>query len=88
MNSQYNNNKQNDSDYKSYNNQQTQQNSKKNYLIFALLIAIIAVLLVGVIYQFVCIKNMERQLEEKNTSSIVLVKDNLDECFLNYFNKN
>ena len=88
MNSQYNNKKQNDSDYKSYNNQQTQQNSKKNYLIFALLIAIIAVLLVGVIYQFVCIKNMERQLEEKNTSSIVLVKDNLDECFLNYFNKN
>ena len=44
------------------------QNNKKNKLIFVCLIVIILVLLVGIIYQFVVIKNMERT----NTSNNVV----------------
>lgn len=39
-------------------------NKKKSQLIFITVIAIIALLLVGVIYQFVCIKKMERQIDD------------------------
>ena len=84
MKMQYDSQQQRDSNYKSDKTKQAPQNRKKNYLIFALLIAIIAVLLVGVIYQFVCIKKMENQLAEQNTSSIVLVESNFRETFINY----
>ena len=52
--------------------------SKKNYLIFGLMLAIIAVLLVGVIYQFVCIKKLEGQLARQNTSAAVFVDNKYD----------
>lgn len=61
-----------------------QQDNKRNYLIYGLLLAIIAVLLVGVIYQFVCIKKMQNQLEKQNSSAVVIIDKDFDKNFCNY----
>ena len=66
------------------NNNKIAPNNKKNYLIFGFLLAIIAVLLAGVIYQFVCIKKMQRQLNEQNSNAIILVESNNIEDYLHY----
>ena len=43
-------------------------NKRKNRLIMFMLIAIIAVLFVGVIYQFIVIKKLEKQVENSNSA--------------------
>ena len=51
-----------------------EKNKRKTKLLIITLIAVIAVLLVGVVYQFVTIKHLEK-LENEN-SAIVKVVDN------------
>lgn len=45
------------------------KNNRKTKLILGMIIAIIIVLLVGIIYQFIYIKKLERQIESSNNSS-------------------
>ncbi len=45
------------------------KNNKKTKLILSMIIAIIVVLLIGIIYQFVCIKRLEKQIEDLNSAS-------------------
>ncbi len=50
-----------------------EKRDRKTKLFLGMVIAIIAVLLIGVIYQFVLIKRLEKQINESNTASIFYV---------------
>ena len=50
-------------------------NKRKTKLIMVMLIAIIAVLFAGIVYQFVVIKNLQKQVGN-NTSAYVCVVEN------------
>lgn len=43
---------------------QNDNNKRKTKLVVATIIAIIVLLLVGIVYQFVCIKRLERQIDD------------------------
>ena len=45
------------------------KNNKKTKLIVGMSIASIVGLLIGIIYQFVCIKRLEKQIENLNNTS-------------------
>lgn len=51
-------------------------NSRKTKLIMFTLIAIIAVLLAGVIYQFVVIKKLEKKTEQPTSSICYVLEEN------------
>lgn len=47
---------------------------KKTKLLLGMIIAIIVILLVGIIYQFVCIKRLQKKIDQyESTSASVLV---------------
>ncbi len=46
-----------------------EKDNKKSKLILGMIIAIIVLLLAGIIYQFICIKRLERQIDNLETSS-------------------
>jgi len=50
-------------------------NSKKSKLIFYMMIAIIALFLAGIIYQFICIKQLESRVSELE-SNVQIIYDN------------
>ena len=47
------------------------QNNRKNILMYIMFIVIIAILLVGIIYQFVCIKSLQAQLDNGTSANIL-----------------
>ncbi len=49
---------------------------KKTKLFLTMIITIIALLIVGIIYQFVCIKKMQREINSlKSTTQIVAIHE-------------
>jgi len=48
-------------------------NRRKNILIFIMFIAIIAILVAGIIYQFVTIKQLQWQLNNQNSASLLSI---------------
>lgn len=54
-----------------------QNNKRKNILIYIMFIAIIAVLLAAIIYQFVCIKTLQHQLDNGSAANILAVAKNV-----------
>ena len=48
-------------------------NKKKNILMYIMFIAIISVLVVAIIYQFVCIKQLQAQLSDQEGAAIIQV---------------
>ena len=51
---------------------------KQSKLLFIAIIAIIAILVVGIIYQFICIKTLEAQLRDaQNASSFQIVQEGI-----------
>jgi len=48
-------------------------NRRKNILIFIMFIAIIAILVAGIIYQFVSIKQLQWQLNNQNSASLLSI---------------
>ena len=57
--------------------EQNNNNSRKTKLIMFTLIAIIAVLLAGVIYQFVVIKKLEKQTEQPTSAMVYVLEKNI-----------
>jgi cell division protein FtsL len=51
--------------------------NKKSKMLLGLIIAIIAILLVGIVYQFVCIKKLQRKIDEYENAQIVANIENL-----------
>ncbi|NCB48470.1 MAG: hypothetical protein EOM55_02455 [Clostridia bacterium] len=47
------------------------EGDKKSKLIFYMLVAIIALFLAGIIYQFVCIKQLESRVSELETTATI-----------------
>lgn len=51
---------------------------KQSKLLFIAIIAIIAILVVGIIYQFICIKTLEAQLRDaQNASNFQIVQEGI-----------
>lgn len=60
---------------------------KKTKLFLTMIIAIIALLLVGIIYQFVCIKKLEREinsLKSPTTQIVATYEENTSNLLENY----
>ena len=51
------------------------ENTKKSKLIFYMMIAIIALFLAGIIYQFVCIKQLENRVSELESSASLIYEN-------------
>lgn len=52
------------------------QNNRKNILIYIMFALIIAILLAGIVYQFICIKSLQAQLDGASCFKIVLGLEN------------
>ena len=63
--------------------EQNDNNKRKSKLIMFMLIAIIAVLFAGIVYQFIVIKKLEKQIDNNPSSYICVVENNTNENFLN-----
>ena len=59
-------------------------NKRKTKLIIVMLIAIITVLLAGIVYQFVVIKNLENKIENNTNSCVKIIENNNTNEFLKY----
>ena len=59
-------------------NDQDERNKRKTKLIYFTLIAIITILFIGIIYQFVVIKKLEAKQNQNNSSSYIIVETNDD----------
>ena len=59
-------------------------NKRKTKLIIVMLIAIITVLLAGIVYQFVVIKNLENKIENNTNSCVKVVENNHTNEFLKH----
>ena len=57
-------------------------NNKKSKLIFIALIAIIAVLFVGIVYQFVVIKSLQKEIADLNSSFSIFLNNLWNNLFL------
>jgi len=58
---------------------------KKSKLIFYMIIAIIALFLAGIIYQFICIKQLESRVDElESSANISCETENLSLTNINY----
>jgi cell division protein FtsL len=57
---------------------------KKTKLFLTMIITIIALLIVGIVYQFVCIKQMQREIESLKTTTQITAeyKENLNQFFV------
>ena len=51
---------------------QNNQNNKKNILIYIMFALIIAILLAGIVYQFICIKTLQAQLDGMTGANILV----------------
>lgn len=54
---------------------------KRTKLFLTMIIAIIALLVVGIVYQFVCIKKMQREIETLKDSSTCVAVQIVDKNF-------
>ena len=63
--------------------EQNDNNKRKSKLIMFMLIAIIAVLFAGIVYQFIVIKKLEKQVNSNTSSYICVVDNNTTEKFFN-----
>ena len=61
-------------------------NKRKSKLIMVMLIAIISVLFVGIIYQFILIKKLQKQVENNPSASVCVVENESTNEFLKYKN--
>jgi len=51
-------------------------NPNKIKMLFIFLVIIIAILFIAIVYQFVCIKSMEKQLNDSQSESYISSKNN------------
>ncbi len=51
------------------------KNNRKTKLILGMIIAIIIILLVGIVYQFVCIKRLQSQIDQLTNAQILETSD-------------
>lgn len=66
--------------------EQNDNNKRKSKLMLFTVIAIIAVLFAGIVYQFIVIKKLEKQIEENSASYSILVENNNNFNLNNFLN--
>lgn len=66
--------------------EQNDNNKRKSKLMLITVIAIIAVLFAGIVYQFIVIKKLEKQIEENSASYSILVENNNNFNLNNFLN--
>ena len=66
--------------------EQNDNNKRKTKLMLFTVIAIIAVLFAGIVYQFIVIKKLEKQIEENSASYSILVENNNNFNLNNFLN--
>jgi flagellar basal body-associated protein FliL len=66
--------------------EQNDNNKRKSKLIMFMLIAIIAVLFAGIVYQFIVIKKLQKQVENNPSAYVCVVENESTSEFLKYKN--